>query len=198
VANRIRFAESRDAARIQAIYAPFCEASAISFEAVPPTVHEMAERIAKVSAQYPWLVCDVDGTVAGYVYACQHRERAAYRWAVDVSVYVDAKHHRRGIGRGLYTSLFSMLREQSYFKAYAGITLPNPASVGVHEALGFKPAAVYPNVGYKLGQWRDVGWWELTLQPAIADPPEPTPFRNIRDTPAIAAALADGQRLLAV
>jgi phosphinothricin acetyltransferase len=156
----------------------------------------MAARIATISAQYPWLVCELDGQIAGYVYACSHRERAAYRWAVDVTVYVDAAYRRRGVGRALYTSLLAMLRQQGYAKAYAGITLPNPGSVGVHEAVCFSRVAVYRGVGYKLGQWRDVGWWELVLQPEDADPPEPTPIRDIRDTPAILAALSDGEKLL--
>jgi phosphinothricin acetyltransferase len=194
--NTIRFAEPRDAAAIQAIYAPYCEATAVSFEAAPPSAEQMAERMARCSPQHPWLVAEIDRQVAGYVYACPHRERAAYRWAVDVAVYVDSNRHRRGVGRALYTSLLAMLREQGYFKAYAGITLPNPASVGVHEALGFQPLAVYRGVGYKLGQWHDVGWWQLELQREAADPPEPTPIAALGDSPAIAAAIAEGERLL--
>jgi phosphinothricin acetyltransferase len=196
MSQTIRFAEPRDAAAIQAIYAPYCEATAVSFEAVPPSAEQMAERIARISATYPWLVCEADGQIAGYVYACQHRERAAYRWAVDVTVYVEANHQRRGLGRALYTSLFAILRQQNYIKAFAGITLPNPASVGVHEALGFQPVAVYRGVGFKLGQWRDVGWWQLELLPESANPPEPTPIADGRDTAAIAAAIAEGQKLL--
>ena len=162
--ERIRFAELSDAAAIQAIYAPNVRSTAISFELVPPSVEEMAGRIARISQQYPWLVCEVDGVVAGYVYACQHRERAAYRWAVDVTVYIDAAYWRRGIGRALYTSLIALLGQQGYTRAYAGITLPNAGSVGVHEAVGFERVAIYPQVGFKLGQWRDVGWWQLVLR----------------------------------
>ena len=193
---KIRFAEPRDAAAIQAIYAPYCESTAISFETRPPSVEEMAARMAKISPQYPWLVCEIDGQVAGYVYACQHRERAAYRWAVDVTVYVDAAHHRRGVGRALYASLIALLRQQGYSKAYAGITLPNPGSVGVHEAVGFELVAVYRGVGFKLGQWRDVGWWELDLRTDASEPAEPTPIRDLCDTAAAAAALAAGERLV--
>ncbi len=193
---RIRFVEPGDAAAIRAIYAPNVESSAISFELRPPTVEEMAARIDKVAAQFPWLVCEVDGVVAGYVYACEHRERAAYRWAVDVTVYVDATYHRRGVGRALYTALVELLRQQGYFKAYAGITLPNPGSVGVHEAVGFGRVAVYRKVGYKMGDWRDVGWWQLALRPEIADPPEPVPIGEIRDLPAVFAALARGESLV--
>jgi phosphinothricin acetyltransferase len=192
----IRFAEPSDAAAIQAIYAPNVESTAISFELLPPSVEEMAARMAKISAQYPWLVCDIDGVVAGYVYACPHRERAAYRWAVDVTVYVDAAYRRRGIGRALYTSLIALVEQQGYAKAFAGITLPNQGSVGVHEAVGFKRVAVYPKVGYKLGQWRDVGWWQLDLPNVADEPAEPTPIRELRGTPAAAAAIAKGEKLL--
>jgi L-amino acid N-acyltransferase YncA len=192
----IRFADLQDAAAIRAIYAPFCQSTVISFEAIAPTVDEMARRIAKISDQFPWLVCHVDGEVAGYVYASQHRERAAYRWCVDATVYMAERFRRRGIGRALYTSLFAILREQGYFRAYAGVTLPNPGSVGIHEAAGFTPLAVYPAVGYKFGKWHDVGWWQLELRPPILDPPEPKPITAIRDSPTIAEALASGQRLL--
>jgi phosphinothricin acetyltransferase len=196
MAATIRFAEPRDAAAMQAIYAPNVESTAISFELQTPSVEEMSARIVKVSTQYPWLVCEIDGRIAGYVYACAHRERAAYRWAVDVTVYVDAADRRRGVGRALYTSLLEILRQQGYAKAYAGITLPNPGSVGVHEAVGFTPVAVYRGVGYKLGQWRDVGWWQLTLCPEVADPPEPTPIADLRNTPGVLAALSRGEKLL--
>jgi len=191
---RIRFAEPGDAGAIQAIYAPYCEATAVSFEVRPPTVEEMVQRIEAISPQYPWLVGELDGRVAGYVYAYRHRERAAYRWVADVTVYVDSAYHRRGLGRAMYTSLLSMLRHQGYCKAYAGITLPNPASVGVHEALGFRPVATYEKVGYKLGRWHDVGWWQLELMLPQAEPPEPSPIAALRDSPSIAAALAEGER----
>ena len=192
----IRFADGNDAAAIQAIYAPFCESTTVSFEIRPPTVEEMAGRIERISPQYPWLLCERDGRVAGYVYACSHRERAAYRWSVDVAVYVGPEHHRRGIARALYTSLLSMLREQGYVNAYAGITLPNAASIGVHEAVGFKRMALFPGVGYKFGEWREVGWGDRGLQPPPAGPKEPAPNRELRDSPAILAALAAGERLL--
>jgi len=194
MATTIRIAEPADAAGMAAIYRPYCEASPISFEVSAPSADQMAERIAEIAARYPWLVCEVDDRAAGYVYASQHRERAAYRWAVDVAIYVAQEHHRRGIGQALYTSLFAVLREQNYVKAYAGITLPNPTSVGLHEALGFTPIGVYPGVGHKLGRWLDVGWWQLALQPEIPDPPEPRPFAAIQDTDAVRRALSAGER----
>ena len=196
MAGKIRFATPEDAAGMSAIYAPYCESSYVSFEIVAPTVPQMRERIARILAEYPWLVCDVDGQLAGYVYASRHRERAAYRWAVDVAVYVAEEFHRRNVGRALYTSLLGILREQGYFKAYAGITLPNAGSVGLHEAVGFRLVGVFPGEGFKLGQWRDVGWWELSLRPQIANPPEPLMIGEIRGNEAVAAAMAEGERLV--
>jgi phosphinothricin acetyltransferase len=192
----IRFADVADAAAIQAIYAPYCEQTSVSFEVVAPTVEQMAERIARISPQYPWLLCEVEGACAGYVYATYHRERAAYRWTADVTVYIDERFHRRGFGRALYTSLLAMLRAQGYFKAYAGITLPNPGSVGIHEVLGFQPVAVFQGEGFKFGKWRDVGWWQLELQSEVPNPPEPIPISAIRQSPSASKALAAGERLL--
>jgi len=192
----IRFAVPDDAAAIRAIYAPYCEGSSISFEVQAPSVEQMAERIVRVSAQYPWLVCEMAGQLAGYVYACQHHERAAYGWSVDVAVYTSPAHRRCGVARGLYTSLFSLLRAQGYFKAYAGIALPNDESVRLHEAVGFTPVAVFRGVGYKLGQWRDVGWWQLDLQAETPDPPRPRSIRDLADAAAVRAALAEGETLV--
>jgi L-amino acid N-acyltransferase YncA len=194
----IRFAEPRDAAAIQAIYAPNVAEAVISFEAVPPTVAEIAGRIAKITSQYPWLVAEHDGTVAGYVYACQHRERAAYRWAVDVTVYVDAAHRRKRVGHGLYTSLLTLLRMQGYAKAFAGITLPNPGSIGVHESVGFQQVSIFPKIGFKFGKWLDVGWWQAELQAFPGDPPEPKSIGDLRrdHSGEVAAALAAGEKLL--
>lgn len=196
MAITLRVARPEDAAGVLAIYGPCCESSAISFELVAPSVEQMAERIENISATYPWLICDLDGDVAGYVYACQHRERAAYRWAVDVAVYVAESCRRRGVGQALYQTLFSILRRQGFYKAFAGITLPNPASVGLHEAVGFRPIAVYRGVGYKLGQWLDVGWWHLDLQPEAENPREPIAFSDLCSDRSIAQALLDGERLV--
>lgn len=178
----LRLANEDDAGQIRAIYAPFCEATTITFEVAAPMLGEMRERIGRVSAQYPWLVCEAGGAIQGYAYACAHRERAAYRWAVDVAVYIAEGKRRSGVGRALYTSLFRILVLQGYYKAYAGITLPNPGSVGLHEAMGFTPVGIYRNVGHKLGAWRDVGWWGLSLQPERAEPAEPRSVRAIKPT----------------
>jgi phosphinothricin acetyltransferase len=134
--------------------------------------------------------------IAGYVYASSHRERAAYQWSVDVSVYVDPKYQRRNIGRGLYTALFELLRAQGYVNAYAGIALPNAGSVGIHEALGFEPIGVYRQVGYKLGSWHDVGWWCLRLSEPTTTPLPPRPICDLVGTPLWASAIESGLALI--
>jgi phosphinothricin acetyltransferase len=173
MAAQIRLAREGDAEAIAAIYRPFVEETAISFEAVAPDREEMARRITDTIALYPWLVCEIGGRVTGYAYATRHRVRAAYQWSVDASVYVDKNYQRCGIGRGLYTSLFRILAAQGFFNAFAGIALPNPASVALHESVGFTPIGVYQRVGYKLGTWHDVGWWQLRLKADEAAPAEP-------------------------
>jgi L-amino acid N-acyltransferase YncA len=166
----------RDAAACAAIYAPSVEASATSFEERAPSPEEMAARIERISATHQWLVAESGGEVLGYAYACPHRERPAYRWSVDVSVYVAAGSRGRGVGRQLYAALFERLRRQRFHMACAGITLPNPASVALHEGFGFLAVGVNREIGWKDRAWRDVGWWQLELAPtAPGAPPEPLP-----------------------
>jgi L-amino acid N-acyltransferase YncA len=170
----IRVADAaRDAVRCAEIYAPYVHDSPVSFEDVAPGADEVGERISRIGAAYPWLVAVVDGRVVGFAYASQHRSRAAYRWAVDVTVYVDPACHRQGVGRRLYEALFEELRGQRFCVACAGITLPNEASVALHESLGFSLVGVYRGIGWKAGAWRDVGWWQLRLLPAAGAPAEP-------------------------
>ncbi len=161
---KIRLAVRNDAARIAEIYKPMVSSTPISFETEPPDAQEFERRIERLLPGHPWLVCEYQHRLAGYAYASRHRERAAYQWSVDTSVYVHSEFRRRGVGQALYTSLFRILVAQGYYNAYAGITLPNAGSVGLHESVGFKPLCVYRHVGYKQGAWHDVGWWELALQ----------------------------------
>ncbi len=193
---RIRLAREADAGAIAAIYAPFVEDTATSFETLPPAREEMVRRIAATTAGYPWLVCEIGDGIAGYAYATQHRGRAAYRWSVDTSVYIDPAHHRRGVGRGLYASLFEILRAQGFVNAYAGITLPNPGSVALHEAVGFTKVGVYERVGYKRGTWHDVGWWHLALGVHGAAPGEPVPLAGVVDGPDWEVLVASGAALV--
>jgi L-amino acid N-acyltransferase YncA len=190
--TQIRLATVGDAEAIAEIYAPFCESTTVSFETVAPSAVEMAARIQKVTAQYPWLVLEVSGEVAGYVYASQHRERAAYQWSVDVTAYTRPNYRRRGVGRALYTSLFGLLREQGYYKTHAGIALPNAGSVGLHEAMGMTLVGVYARVGYKLGGWHDVAWYQGTLRPQGAEPGTPVGIRALLGSEAFGQALRDG------
>jgi phosphinothricin acetyltransferase len=157
----------------------------------------MARRLEAVLAVAPWLVWDQPGEgVLGYAYASRHRERAAYQWSVDVAVYVRADHHRRGLGRALYQRLFALLRLQGFCAAHAGITLPNPASVGLHEALGFRPVGVYRSVGFKRGAWHDVGWWQLALRERTGTPDPPRSLADARRDPEWETALGAGERIL--
>lgn len=174
---RIRDADpERDAAACAAIYAPSVEEGVTSFEERAPEPAEMAARIERTAAAHPWLIAESGGEVFGYAYACPHRERAAYRWAVDVSVYVATGQRGQGYGRSLYEALFERLRRQRFQVACAGITLPNDASVRLHEALGFVRTGVSPRIGWKAGTWHDVGWWQLELAPAVPGTPlEPLP-----------------------
>ncbi len=192
----IRLAQESDAQQIQKIYVPFVEQTIVSFEVVPPTVAEMSKRIVNTLAQFPWLVCSSDTCVLGYAYASTHRTRAAYQWAVDVSVYVHPSARRGGIGSALYTVLFDILHRQGYFVAYAGIALPNQASVGLHESMGFVPIGVYRKVGYKLGAWHDVGWWQKDLCPRRFAPSLPLPITQIMALPDWEPILASGLPLI--
>jgi len=192
----IRLAHEADADAIRAIYAPIVRETFISFETDVPTEDEMRERIRRTVTQYPWLAAVDRETISGYAYAGAHRTRSAYQWSVDVSAYVHPDARRRGIGSGLYTALFAVLAGQGYVNAYAGIALPNLASVGLHESLGFEPVAVYQNVGYKLGAWHDVGWWGLALQSPPEKPAPPRPVTEIVGTPGWDEAIRAGERLI--
>ncbi len=189
----IRMAGIGDAAAIAAIYRPYVTDAVTSFEVDAPGPTEMAGRIEAVLALAPWLVAlDEAGHPIGYAYASRHAERAAYQWSVDVTVYIRQGDHRRGVGRALYGALFPLLRLQGFYVAHAGITLPNAASVGLHESFGFLPVGVYPAVGWKFGAWRDVGWWQLPLQKRPATPAPPLSLAETRRLPAWPAALRTG------
>jgi phosphinothricin acetyltransferase len=170
----IRHADATaDAAACAAIYAPNVAAGVASFEEQAPDAAEMRRRIERTSERYPWLVAERDGAVAGYAYATEHRARRAYRWVAEVTVYVDLARRRSGVGRDLYQALLPLLARQRLEVAVAGITLPNDASVALHEAAGFQPVGIFRALGHKAGAWHDVGWWQARLAPAGAEPQEP-------------------------
>lgn len=194
--RRIRVATPDDAGAVRAIYAPYVAETPISFATEPPDEETMASEIAETTERYPWLVCEDDGRVVGYAKASPLRTLAAYDWAVELTVYVAADAQRSGVGRALYTALFDALAHQGYCDAYAATTLPNPATVGLHESTGFERVGEFPAAGHKLGDWHDVAWWHRPLRDRPADPDPPTPFPDVRDSPALAAALRTGEAAL--
>lgn len=166
----IRLARPTDAAGILAIYSPYIASTSFTFETEVPSEDDFTDRITSYLANWPWLVCEVDGQIAGYAYASRYRERVAYQWSAECSVYVQDDHHRSGIARALYTALFSILKLQGYRNVYAVINLPNERSVAFHESMGFRWFATYEQVGYKLGQWKNVGWWRLIINKFEQEP----------------------------
>jgi L-amino acid N-acyltransferase YncA len=159
----VRPATPDDAADCAALYAPYVTDSWVSFEIAPPDEGEMARRIADYSVSHAWLIAEADGEFLGYAYASPHRTREAYQTSVDVAVYVATAAAGCGVGKALYAALFSALAAKGYHAAYAGIAMPNPASEALHKACGFTPVGVYREVGWKLGAWRDVGWWQRLI-----------------------------------
>lgn len=170
---RIRPASRGDAAAVAAIYAPFVTGSIVSFETEPPSAGEIAGRMAAGGGLYPWLVAEEAGEVVGYAYAAAFRARPAYRFAVETSVYLRRGAEGRGFGRALYEPLLAIAEAQGFTQAIAAITLPNDASVALHERLGFAPAGAYRKVGWKMGRWLDVGLWQRPLAAAGEAPAEP-------------------------
>ncbi len=159
----IRPATVDDAAACRAIYAPFVTDSWVSFEDAVPDLGEMARRLADYGNSHAWLIAEREGRVVGYAYASPHRARGAYGTSCDVAIYVDPGFARQGIGRRLYNALIPTLRDKGFHAAFAGIALPNPGSIALHESCGFTPIGIYREVGFKLGAWRDTGWWQRLL-----------------------------------
>jgi L-amino acid N-acyltransferase YncA len=169
---QIRLASPEDAAAVLAIYTPYCM-TPITFELEPPTLEEMERRMSETLKKYPWLLAVEGNQVIGYAYGHEFRDRAAYRWSVETSVYVAQGTHQKGIGSALYKQLLAMLKAQGFVTAMAGATLPNAASVGLHKKFSFKEVGEFKNVGYKCDAWHDVGFFELELNPPAATPDEP-------------------------
>ncbi len=162
-ALHIRDASTGDGAALAAIYAPFVADSWVSFETQPPDAVEMAARIDSYGSSHGWVLAELDGVIAGYAYASPHRVRAAYATSADIAIYVAPGAQGRGLGRALYSELFDRLHDRSIHAVFAGIALPNPASIALHEAMGMVPVGIYREVGWKMGGWRDVGWWQRLL-----------------------------------
>ncbi|HEX8342099.1 MAG TPA: GNAT family N-acetyltransferase [Tepidisphaeraceae bacterium] len=173
----VRIATPADADAVARIYRPYVTHTALTFDETPPSPDAFAQRIRQTLERDPFLVAERDGGVVGFAYASPRGSRASFRWSIDTAVYVDESAPRTGVGTALYGRLIPVLARQGYAKAYAVITMPNAPSVGLHESLGFRHVATLPAVGFKLGAWRDVGWWELPLMPALPkSPAEPKAF----------------------
>ncbi len=162
--GNIRNAVPADAGAILGIYAPYITDTCVSFEIEVPAIEDFTVRMKNILKNYPYIVYEVNGLVVGYAYASKHRERAAYRYSADVSVYVEPSYHRQGIGKALYEKLFGLLRDQGIYTVCAGVTIPNDSSIGLHKSLGFTEVGIYHNVGYKLDKWHDVIWFEKALR----------------------------------
>lgn len=176
----IRLATPDDAASILAIYAPYIENTSFTFETEVSSVEEFAERISTYLITWPWLVCEKDGRITGYAYATKYRERTAYQWGTESSIYIHDEYQKAGIGKALYTALCEILKKQGFRNVYAVINLPNEKSVAFHECLGFKYFATYEQVGYKLGKWKNVGWWRLIVNEFGDEPAAPIKFSALQ------------------
>lgn len=185
----LRFANAGDAAAIGAIYNPYVCKTAITFEYDAPSLDELRRRIAATMAGYPYLVCEVEGELIGFAYAGRFRERAAYHYDAETSLYVAEGWHGRGVGKALYLCLLDLLREQRFYNAYASIVVPNPKSFRLHEALGFTPIGVFPKAGYKFDRWHDLAWFGKGLLDH-ATPALPPRKPNEVDPDLVAACLA--------
>lgn len=171
--KKIRFATVKDAVGILEIYGEYIKNTAVTFEIEVPTLSAFEERMERIMSQFPWLVCEIDGEIAGYAYASKHGERAAYRWSADLSVYIHEKFHRNHIASELYDEVIALLRKQGYYTVYAGVSTPNPKSEAFHRAYGLRCLGEFKNVGYKLGEWRGVAWYELPIAEYVKVPEEP-------------------------
>lgn len=172
----LRLATGDDAAAIAAIYAPFVATTHVSFEETPPTDDDMREILPAAHGVWPWIVCERAGEVVGYAYASAHRARAGYRYSVDTRTYVHERHRRTGVARAAYGALLRLLATQRFYNAFAGVTLPNDASLGLHTSLGFRPVARYENVGFKAGSWHDTLWLQRPLRALETPPCKPLPL----------------------
>ncbi len=159
----IRPATAADASRIAAIYNHHVRETVVTFEEQPVADEEMARRIAETVAEYPWLVSELDGAMVGYAYASSWKRRSAYRYAVESTIYLTPEFHGRGLGSELYRALIAEMRARGFHCTIGGISLPNPASIALHEKLGYKHIGQFREVGWKFGKWVDVGYWELLL-----------------------------------
>lgn len=179
------------------IYTPFILDTTVTFEETVPDEASFWHRMQDIMAELPFLVCEIDGRIAGYAYASGYRSRASYRWTKEVSVYIHPDFYRRKVGHALYVALNEMVRYQGVANLLAIITMPNESSVAFHEHVGYKKCAEFSKIGYKMNQWLNVGWFELFLQDESLAPKERIlPLQEITNLPIFEEAIQKGLRLL--
>lgn len=196
--KKIRLATIDDSASILRIYTPFITDTIITFEYTVPSITEFKERMAHIQASYPWLVCEINNIIAGYAYASRFREREAYKWSVDFAIYIDPEYQGKNIGKALYYALSEALKLQGYYNAYAGVTIPNVKSEGLHEAFGFHSIGTYHNVGYKFGGWHDVRWYEINLKEHQKSPEIPKSIDAICNTEEFITIIDKAERMIKI
>lgn len=192
----IRLIREEDSAAVLDIYAPYVRETAVTFELEVPTVEVFWQRAQKNLEEAPFLVCEIDGKIAAYTYASRHRSRGAYQWTRELSVYVHPHYRKRKIATTLYLTIIQLLKLQNYRNALAGITMPNKASVDLHEQMGFELVGIYNNIGYKLGKAHQVGWWERTLIPSSIPLVPIKLLKEVKDSPEWKDLLLSGIRLI--
>lgn len=175
----IRLITPADAEAALKVYAPYVLHTANTFEYEIPSVDDFRTKIEKITAQYPWLICECDGEIIGYAYGSTHRDRAAYQWSPESTVYISDKYHRKGIARVLYNTLFALLKQQGYINVFASVLVTNVNSVEFHRAYGFEEIGLFKNIGYKLDEWHTNLWLQYTLQEHVIDPPVPIPITKM-------------------
>lgn len=194
--KKIRLATADDSASILEIYTPYITDTVITFEYTVPSITEFKERMAHIQGTYPWLVYEISNAVAGYAYASQYREREAYKWSVDFAIYINPEYHGKKIGKALYYALSETLKLQGYYNAYAGVTVPNVKSEGLHEAFGFHTIGTYQKVGYKFGCWHDVRWYEISLREHDKSPEIPKSIDEIGNTKEFIAIMEKAEHMI--
>ena len=185
----IRLIRDSDYAGALAVYTPYVQHTAITFEYEVPSLEEFTKRLNTISQHYPCLVCECDGRIIAYCYGGIHRIKTAYQWSVESTIYVAESHHHKGIAAILYSALFDILRLQGFINVYAGISVPGGKSDKFHSRIGFNYLGVFPKIGYKFGKWHDLKWYEYILSERIYDPSAPIPITEIRDSGSISAIL---------
>lgn len=194
--RKIRLAIEDDSASILQIYAPFIIDTVVSFECEVPTSEEFSKRIANIQKRYPWLVCEINDNIVGYAYASRFREREAYDWSADFSIYINPHYHGKKIGKALGFSIIELLKLQGYYNIFGGVTLPNIKSESLHESFGFKTIGVYQNVGYKFGSWHDVKWYGLKIKEHIQSPIKPKAIYEISNTDEFRTIIEKAERMI--